>query len=480
MKPSACFAWLLPLITILVAAGTQAQHAPNRQPSSVLARELAAAKREGFPVSAKDLQAPLPPEDQNAAPLYTRLDQLLKTKPLSQADTAPEYAGGSLLPPPAQMEQIRRALADRRDVVDLIHQAVSRPKCVFVIDWSKSPSVVADNEFPKEARLREVARWLAAESALQLYDKKPLDAVRTQALVFQVARHAASTPTLTSNLVAAAVDAIALGGMRRILYIAGNDPQVAAAVQQAIEKDRSSIDLGHALWGELALNLLFGKEMRQAGPDGLKTLLSEEGTVPSKAAHISRKRRQSFDRFMDESGALLLHTMREQIRAAERPYPEAISALKAIDAQIQRKAHTDPHYILAAITSPVYVQAAAKSANSEATAATVRCAAALLAWNAEHGAFPATLAEAITPVPADPFTGKPLPYRQEGKGFIVYSVGASGKFNGGNPDKAPPRTEALFRYPLPVYARQPIPFLPGMGGPVPGGISPEPRKEREF
>jgi len=34
-------------------------------------------------------------------------------------------------------------------------------------------------------------------------------------------------------------------------------------------------------------------------------------------------------------------------------------------------------------------------------------------------------------VPIDPFTGKPLVYRREGEGFIVYSLGTNQKDDGG-------------------------------------------------
>ncbi len=37
----------------------------------------------------------------------------------------------------------------------------------------------------------------------------------------------------------------------------------------------------------------------------------------------------------------------------------------------------------------------------------------------------------LTEVPIDPFTGKPLVYRREGEGFIVYSLGSNQKDDGG-------------------------------------------------
>ena len=70
--------------------------------------------------------------------------------------------------------------------------------------------------------------------------------------------------------------------------------------------------------------------------------------------------------------------------------------------------------------------------------------AAILAARAKAGAFPEAL-----PAPfVDPYTSRPLLYRREGaNGFVVYSAGPEGKYDGGKPgDKAAPG-EVWFRYP---------------------------------
>ena len=68
-----------------------------------------------------------------------------------------------------------------------------------------------------------------------------------------------------------------------------------------------------------------------------------------------------------------------------------------------------------------------------------------MAARAKAGAFPEAL-----PTPfEDPYTSRPLLYRREGAdGFVVYSVGPDGKYDGGRPgDKAVPG-EVRFRYPV--------------------------------
>lgn len=86
-------------------------------------------------------------------------------------------------------------------------------------------------------------------------------------------------------------------------------------------------------------------------------------------------------------------------------------------------------------------------AYAAAAASAYRTAALVLAWKARHGAFPGNLASAVSPMPADPFNGSPLRYRRERGGFVVYSVGPDGKFDGGTPGGRPPRSASLFRWP---------------------------------
>jgi hypothetical protein len=90
----------------------------------------------------------------------------------------------------------------------------------------------------------------------------------------------------------------------------------------------------------------------------------------------------------------------------------------------------------------------------EQTQRNLHIAFALVAYQREHGNYPATLnalAPAILPaIPGDLFSGKPLIYRSGEKGFLVYSVGVNGKDEGGRwYDDDPPGDDPSVRLPLP-------------------------------
>lgn len=79
---------------------------------------------------------------------------------------------------------------------------------------------------------------------------------------------------------------------------------------------------------------------------------------------------------------------------------------------------------------------------------------ALAAHRREHGKYPAKLDDLapkyIPKVPNDLFSDKPLIYRPDDKGYLLYSVGVDGKDDGGNgPDDDPSGDDLRVRMPLP-------------------------------
>ena len=64
-----------------------------------------------------------------------------------------------------------------------------------------------------------------------------------------------------------------------------------------------------------------------------------------------------------------------------------------------------------------------------------RLAFALAAYRADRGTYPAKLADLVpkyvAEVPKDIFSASELHYRQEGGGYLLYSVGLNGKDDGG-------------------------------------------------
>lgn len=78
---------------------------------------------------------------------------------------------------------------------------------------------------------------------------------------------------------------------------------------------------------------------------------------------------------------------------------------------------------------------------------TLQIAYAIAIYRREHGRFPAKLndlaPDILGEVPNDLFTGKPLAYRAQGEGFLLYSFGSNGKDDGGRRGSDLPRGDDI-------------------------------------
>jgi hypothetical protein len=72
--------------------------------------------------------------------------------------------------------------------------------------------------------------------------------------------------------------------------------------------------------------------------------------------------------------------------------------------------------------------------------------AALLSYRARHAVFPDCLEDTIPEPSLDPFSGQPFRYHRERDGFVVFSVGAEGTFDGGEPGTKIVSREIYFRW----------------------------------
>ena len=118
-----------------------------------LPQELAAARSAGLPTSAADLQTPMPPPAQNAASLYIQFGLELKLRSALSDQDELLHAYSRLPVAEADWKKLTKTYQDRAGLFTLIHQAASRPQCVFYHDWVGSDP--AKVQFPELTTLRE-------------------------------------------------------------------------------------------------------------------------------------------------------------------------------------------------------------------------------------------------------------------------------------------------------------------------------------
>jgi len=408
-----------------------------------LAREEAAARREGIPLTAQELQQPLPPAGQNAAPLYTKLTKLLRDKPLG----LPKYAEGMdafHTYTPAQIAAVRQTLAARQDVMTLVHQAADKPQCVFTRDWSLG----ADMPFPEYQWMREAARLTETESYLMAHDGHYKEAVANQARGFRIAEHAASDPSLISYSVGIACQNLALRGMQSILTLAGPNAVIEADIQQTVITRYIPLSLRRAMAGETGCYSASIQQMHQGEKNGVSAAFAA-GHFPSENSermNLSPAQTQNLHNLIDAWQADYLAHMCVLIKASGLPLAERKAAYAAADRELNQESQdtSNPAHLITIILMPTITKLAENNTRTRARVVVTLAAAAVLAQKAKTGAFPNSLTPGLT----DPFTSKPLLYRREAaSGFVVYSAGPTGTFDGGKAGEKAPAQESAFRYP---------------------------------
>ncbi|MDQ2730907.1 MAG: hypothetical protein M3Y56_04550, partial [Armatimonadota bacterium] len=270
-----------------------------------LAREKRAARREGIPLERRLLQQPVPPLNENAAPLYHEFVVLERSHPLH----LPEYANGMSTRyayTPEQLDTVRRILHDRPDVMGLVHRIGDRRRCVFQHDWNKDSSIFGPDIFV----IRSVERLLRTESYLLSRQGRYDEAIADEVRAFRVAEHAASDRLLISYMVGVACESIAVVGMRDIVTLAGpNAPGVDARAAHAIRWEHSKFSLRSSLRGETTFDVSGLELLRQQGPRGLAEQINM-GIKPfsgERLKDLTPAEREFFDHLLDAEEARVIH-----------------------------------------------------------------------------------------------------------------------------------------------------------------------------
>ncbi len=414
------------------------------QGSQELETERAAVKEDGLFLDPARLQAALPPADQNAAPLYLKLIQILKDKPLN----LPPYADGMSTRhsyTPEQIAAAQKIYDTRQDVWDLVHQAADKPQCVFSRNWTLGPNLM----FPEFATVRAAARLLETESYLLAHQGRYKEAVEAGARGLRLAGHAGSDPSLISYLVGCACDAIALQSFSGLLSLAGTNPEVCRQVSQAIAVNRPRLSLRAGLTGDLAG---FAEHLDQA-----RMLLADEKSYPKLVSRypllaVAAQDLPAFSaadqRFLhllwDAQEAEYIHNMRTLIEDADQPAPVRNGVFNQPQAALEDTVN-DPVKFISNVLLPITAHVHTNGERVHSQEDVLISAAAALSAKSQSGQFP----DSQTLVTLDTFNDKPLVYRREGStGFVIYSAGPDGDFNGGQPGDARQPTQAYFRYPL--------------------------------
>ncbi|MCX6380111.1 MAG: hypothetical protein NT023_11655 [Armatimonadetes bacterium] len=418
-----------------------------------LADAKALAKREGFPLSLAELPKRNVPNADNAATYASQLHDLKRKKPLSKIEEGylntlgPDIRSAT----PQQLEQAKQAFANRTDIAQLVEKAVAC-KNYYVPVKMMTSSTLLFPEFPITimAEMRFVARYLAQKTSLLLREERYQEAIENQKKGFQLAHIVAQGYQLEEMLCANSIEAIALRGMETVLQFSGQKRGIASTVRKVIERESGASSFERALGVQLATKMDELERCRGSAETlkSLKSLVMSGdggqgifGFPTDSAQNVTRFINANETNFIKKTN-VVMHTLPALYYKALPPdFPPNLNTndgerSKNVDSCVADAFLSEWH------TVRIYI------AKHTARNAVLLTGAQVLAWKVKRDVFPNSLKEVISSVPLDPFDGKPLRYRKEGAGFVIYSVGDTGKYDGRVFEKGRWR-ESVFRYPAP-------------------------------
>ena len=406
--------------------------------ASVPAEPLVARKP---PETFAELIPPPVPEAENAAKLYLQAAALLAEQKLQGTPLAQVLAVGELRPAESLLKAARSVCelkADDREelhttlleefgaylrtpqvkkALALVEQASRMPHCRFRINYEAG----LGSKLPHLTKLRSLGRFLTA-TALAEAEAGEMETAWTRVRQqWQLADHLRGEPTLISQLVRFAVFAIADKGMKELAVAGPPTAKIARALDQLLDRVEDPEPWAAAMHGE---RLLLDAWVFR--------LPAEEFAVYMARLDIPQNAEGPALELLATDYDVLQRVLLRATELLEQPYYRAKTPLAETMAELNKPDDPNPFGEFV----PALDALASKLALLQARARVARIGLRLKAYRAKHGNYPATLAVLDLPdIPdgkrIDPFTGRALIYRAEGKGFVLYSFGADAIDNGG-------------------------------------------------
>ncbi|MBI5707341.1 MAG: hypothetical protein HZC36_10180 [Armatimonadetes bacterium] len=393
-----------------------------------LPKEVAAARREGLPLTSEELfvKRPIDP-NQNAGPTLANESEAVRK--VVTASTSRRVFGSIATGKagPSELKEAKLLLSKVGPQIDAIVAAAKLPACDFGKDYGLGAKVL----FPEFANLKNVVRVLVGRANIAARRGDWGAAERDLVASFRIADMAGREPCLIGALVQIALNAITHTGLRQILKERGGDSR-AIAMGERLSRRAVHVDFRAAFKGDFVLGLSTLRSIKNMREVELLAAPSERTDGSGPPGFYA----DGFvGRFKDAWQARYIQFHRRMLARMPRD-PQDYLALEAVlkEETAREEAHNDLSYLMNKILIPTVDQAARAAARDLANEAVSEGYWRLLAYGKQHGSFPEKLGDLGSP-PIDPFDGKPLKYRKQGKGFLLYSVDRDGKDDGGRKER---------------------------------------------
>jgi len=356
--------------------------ADETQWSQQLAAELAELKARGIPLTTAEFFARDVPEELNAAPVYMQVFHVHWD--IEQETTWGQEIGG-----------ISDEEANRPHAGAVRHQS---PENRF---------------FDATCRIsRQLGRRIVGTD----------EALEWCQVSFRMSQHAASAPTLVSQLVAIAMQQMTLNTVEEII----SEKPLAAATASRFADLLGGMDLREGWTRTMIREMTVGRSVFQRlrkNPAAGSTLLPQNIGGDQQLSGIMKTYCSEAGRpLWDFDELMYVRVMRQCIEASALPSREARAVWEEIQTDVDAAGETA---LLTRTLVPALHKIAKGRDYTQARIDVCRIAFALKAHKHIHGAYPEDLAELQKglswQLPKDVFTGDDFAYKSDGEGFVLHS-----------------------------------------------------------
>jgi hypothetical protein len=297
---------------------------------AALAKERALAAKMGIPATYRELVPPLPPESENAAPLYVRYAEYDKKRPVASlpafyktatAECRWDTVSWRYAYTPSQIALLRKIVADQGPKFSLAHAGARKPKCVFTLDPEKS---IGEQLMGMQvsSSARSMPHYFNTEAYLLARDGHYDEAIATIGDGFAIARQLGSIPDWVCYGAATAIQATTLDNLGNILHMAGPNATVANKIVHLIETDCPDLPMSLSASSYAADIRYQIDQARREGPDYLPQLMALERVgLPKSHTQYSKDEMTLYNGMLDAMEAAYLRIRRELYPRAAAPFP---------------------------------------------------------------------------------------------------------------------------------------------------------------
>lgn len=404
------------LALIVLALGLRAIF--NYTTGKNLQAYLEKAKAEGIPTSLKDL-APRCDDSENGALLWKAAEVLFIVPETDEKTlinmTIKDFFDSKPLPEESR-EKLAGLIRKNRKSFELILEASSRP-CFRYGDWTKRPGTISP---PDLVKMILALRLLGIDAVLQSEAGQVQEGLEQVLQGMRFVQKTMDEPFHIHNL-------LALADMKSLLNCFNQIVRGRYVDSEEMASWIKEMDLQP--WRKRFFKCV-QLERLYALDAGLATIGGNNA-----AFNLFASRRERFYYW------LIRPLMKAQMLWVQKHYMELETGIDLPYPQLKELAREKaqesmPWYgKLSGLRLPDFQATFLKEASLEAMMLTTRAGLACKIFKNLSGRYPENLAalvpEILDKVPIDPFTGKPLIYRLQDDGVIVYSVGSNEKDDGG-------------------------------------------------